>query len=149
MPPGKLTKPKLAAEIWRVLFDFLIASSAQRQEALGRHGLTPNDSRALFSLDQTGRTMQSLAKEWVCDPSNATWVVDRLEERGLAERRSQPGDRRVRLVALTRSGFEVREQLRAEFYQPPPELLGLERSDLETLHLAVTRLSKAGRRETR
>src|ERR1700733_3471418 len=100
MANPKRSKKQLAAEVWRGLFDFIIATSSQREEVLGRHGLTPNDSRALHSLDERGRTMQSLARAWKCDPSNATWIVDRLEKLGLAERRAQPGDRRVRLVTL-------------------------------------------------
>jgi hypothetical protein len=28
--------------------------------------------------------MKSLADEWRCDASNATWIVDRLEKLGLA-----------------------------------------------------------------
>ncbi len=142
MPASRSSKSKLAAEIWKALFDFIIATSAQRTEVLGRHGLTPNDSRALHSLDTQGKTMQSLAREWVCDPSNATWVVDRLEKRGLAERRHLPGDRRVRLVALTRTGRDTRDALRQEMYRPPPELLRLERADLEVLVAAVSKLSE-------
>ena len=64
--------------------------------------LTPNDSRALFSLDpRTGRSMQSLADEWQCDPSNATFIVDRLEELRLARRQPLLHDKRVKLVVLT------------------------------------------------
>jgi DNA-binding MarR family transcriptional regulator len=142
MATSRSSKSKLAAEIWKALFDFIIATRAQREEVLGHHGLTPNDSRALSSLDARGKTMQSLAREWVCDPSNATWVVDRLEKRGLAERRPLPGDRRVRLVALTRAGRSTRDALLQEMYRPPPELLRLERADLEVLVAAVSRLSR-------
>jgi DNA-binding MarR family transcriptional regulator len=142
MATSPSSKSKLAGEIWKALFDFIIATSAHRTEVLGRHGLTPNDSRALSSLDARGKTMQSLAREWVCDPSNATWVVDRLEKHGLAERRQLPGDRRVRLVALTRTGRDTREALRREMYRPPPELLRLGRADLEVLAAAVSKLSE-------
>jgi DNA-binding MarR family transcriptional regulator len=133
-------KTALAAEVWRRLFDFIISTSAQRGEVLARHGLTPNDSRALFALVSNGRTMQSLAKEWACDPSNATFIVDRLEERGLAERRALDGDRRVKLVALTPRGEKTRAALRRELYRPPPELLALDRADLEALLTAAAKL---------
>jgi DNA-binding MarR family transcriptional regulator len=142
MAISRSRKSKLAAEIWKALFDFLIATSVHRTGVLGRYGLTPNDSRALSSLDTRGKTMQSLAREWVCDPSNATWVVDRLEKHGLAKRRQMPGDRRVRLVALTRAGLETRDALRREMYRPPPELLSLGRADLEALVAAVSPLAK-------
>ncbi|MCU1282196.1 MAG: MarR family transcriptional regulator [bacterium] len=135
-----VSKATLAAAVWRRLFDFIISTSAQRGEVLGRYGLTPNDSRALFALDSKGRNMQSLAKEWACDPSNATFIVDRLEERRLAERRPLDGDRRVKLVALTPLGIKTRAALKKDLYQPPPELLALERADLEVLLSAAAKL---------
>lgn len=39
--------------------------------------------------------------------------MDRLERRGVLERRADPGDRRVRALALTPQG----ERLRASFWQ--------------------------------
>ena len=78
------------------MFDFLIRSAPHRTRSLAKRGLTPNDSRALFSLaaDQ-GRSMRSLADAWQCDPSNATWIIDRLETLGLAERQAVASDRGV------------------------------------------------------
>jgi hypothetical protein len=53
------------------MFDFLMRSAPMRTRALADRGLTPNDSRALFSLDvDQGRSMRSLADAWECDPSN-------------------------------------------------------------------------------
>lgn len=102
---SKSSKAALARQVWSLMFDFLVRTSPQRAKSLGRRGLTPNDSRALAALDQkVGRTMRSLAEDWECDASNATWVVDRLERLGLATRRAVPGDRRVRHVVLTAKG---------------------------------------------
>ena len=86
--------------------------------------------------------MRSLADAWRCDPSNATWIIDRLETLGLAERRSVPTDRRVKLVVLTRKGEKTRAALLREFQQPPTELAALDRADLEKL---VNVLRKLGR----
>ena len=116
------------------MFDLLMRSAPERTKILGDHGLTPNDSRGLSSLDpDKGRTMRSLADEWSCDASNATWIVDRLEERGLAQRRTIPEDRRVKLVALTRKGLKMRNELLEKFYKPPLEVLSLGPEDLEML----------------
>src|SRR6267142_2073045 len=104
-------KAGLAAETWKRMFDFFIGTGSQRGKVLARMGLTPNDSRALSALDVAGgRTMRSLAEEWGCDASNATWIVDRLEKRGLAERRAKPGDRRGKLVVLSAAGVKARKQ---------------------------------------
>ena len=75
----------LARRVWQALFELLIRSAPVRTATLARRGLTPNDSRALFSLDpRSGRSMRSLADEWQCDPSNATFIVDRLEKGSIA-----------------------------------------------------------------
>jgi DNA-binding MarR family transcriptional regulator len=139
--PRPSNQQELARRVWRLMFDFLMRTAPQRTRSLGRRGLTPNDSRALAGLDaETGRTMRSLADEWECDASNATWIVDRLERFGLAERRTVPHDRRVKLVVLTAKGAKTRAELMAEFYAPPPELLELSRGELETLRRVLEKL---------
>jgi DNA-binding MarR family transcriptional regulator len=143
-------KADLAGRVWRLMFDFLIRTSPRRTESLGRRGLTPNDSRALASLDpEAGRTMRSLADEWKCDASNATWIVDRLERFGLAERRTVPHDRRVKQVVLTPRGVQTKRELMEEFDAPPPELLELDRTSLEHLRRALEKLPGAGGDEGR
>jgi DNA-binding MarR family transcriptional regulator len=80
----------------------------------------------------------------MCDASNATWIVDRLEERGLAERTPSPTDRRVKLVVLTALGERTRERVMEAMFQPPRELLELSRRDLEALREAVVKLPVGG-----
>jgi DNA-binding MarR family transcriptional regulator len=141
MPARQLATAALAKRVWRAMFDVLIRSAPQRSKILARRGLTPNDSRALFSLDtHEGRTMRSLADEWECDPSNATWIVDHLERLGLAERRSVAHDRRVKLVVLTSTGRNARAELLDEFHQPPSEVAALDRADLEALDRVLSKL---------
>jgi DNA-binding MarR family transcriptional regulator len=142
-------KSELASQVWQRLFDFIVQTASHRNRVLGRHDLTPNDSRAIFALDATaGRTMGSLAEEWGCDASYATSVIDRLERRGLAARRSQPGDRRVKLVGLTALGSRTKHTLVRALYRPPAELLALALADLEALWLATAKLP-LGARPTR
>lgn len=141
MTSRSINKETLAAEIWRGIFDFFMATRSQRDKALERHGLTPNDARALYYLDRReAKTMRSLAEAWGCDPSNATFMVDRLERNGLAERRPLAGDRRVKLVVLTARGARTKASLVAEMYRPPPELVALKQGDLEALRDAVAKL---------
>jgi len=141
MTRSSRSKTALAAEVWRRLFDYFISSSGHRTRVLGRYGLTPNDARALHSLDrQEGRTMRELADAWACDASNATWIIDRLETRGLAERRAKPGDRRVKLVVLTPTGERTAGRLKEAMYQPAPELRELPLGALEELLSALEKL---------
>jgi DNA-binding MarR family transcriptional regulator len=54
--------------------------------------------------------MRRLAEQMNCEASNLTGLVDRLEIRGLVERRADPVDRRVRQLALTEEGEAVSRQ---------------------------------------
>lgn len=130
-----------ATAAWRHIFDYIRATAADRVALLDRLGLTPAESRALSSLDPSaGRSMRSLADEWSCDPSNATWLVDRLERQGLAKRVSRDGDRRVKAVVLTAKGKKLRGDLIESLYTPPPDLVALPQRDLDALRAAASRL---------
>ena len=135
------TKEALAAEVWRRIFDFILSTHDQRDRVLERFGLTPGDSKALVHLQpDAGQSMGSLAAAWSCDASNATWMVDRLEERALVERRPVPGDRRVKAVVLTAKGLEMKAALLEALYEPPDSLLAIPTADLEALRNALEKL---------
>jgi DNA-binding MarR family transcriptional regulator len=103
-------------------------------ESLQKRGLTPSDSRALFSLERNaGAPIGALARQWSCDPSTATWLVDRLEHAGLAKRFPSSEDRRVKLVKLTPKGAVTTKELTEEYHRPPQEVVALPSSDLEEL----------------
>jgi DNA-binding MarR family transcriptional regulator len=136
-------KDAVAAEAWRAIFDFIVATAGQRSRAIGEMGLTPNDSRALASLDlHRGRTMGSLAEEWKSDASTVTWIVDRLEARGLVQRKPHPTDRRARLVVLTPAGARLKRKNMKRMYIPPPALLKLEMQELVVLRDAAKKLPR-------
>lgn len=144
MVARSVTKEHLASEAWRPLARFFFDTVRHRQRILSSEGLTPNDIRALMGLAPSeGRTMSDLADAWSCDASNATFIVDRLEERGLVERRTVATDRRVKLVVLTDRGAAIRGRVLERFFEPPPELLELSRADLEALREAAARLPLA------
>ena len=54
---------------------------------------------------------RELAERLHCDPSNVTFLVDRLERRRLVARARVKSDRRVKALALTPAGGEVRQRL--------------------------------------
>jgi DNA-binding MarR family transcriptional regulator len=142
MPKQPDHTAELAADVWRRIFDFIVATGPERIDILARHGLTPNDSRALNALgeDATGKTMRTLAADLDCDASTVTWIVDRLEAKGLAARRGHPTDRRIKHVVLTPKGIETKAAVRAATYTPPAALLQLPAEDLAVLQRASTLL---------
>ncbi|MER8714006.1 MarR family transcriptional regulator [Mesorhizobium sp. M1295] len=144
MGPGQ-DRLQHATEAWRLMFDFLMRSAPDRLAIQQKLGLTPNDSRALFTLDKdVGKPIGALATQWHCDPSTATWLVDRLEQAGLAERVPSPSDRRVKRVKLTAKGAATIEELTREYHNPPAEMLALPRADLDQL-IGLVRKLQAGK----
>jgi DNA-binding MarR family transcriptional regulator len=70
-------------------------------------------------------SMRRVADALACDASNVTGIVDRLEARGLLERRAAAHDRRLRVVVITRRGTAVRTRLLARWTAPPPAIARL------------------------
>jgi DNA-binding MarR family transcriptional regulator len=133
----------VAAEVWRLLAGFTAAKmqSGLHSAAAREHGLSPGHMKALSMLDpDEPKPMRALADALVCDASTVTWLVDRLEERGLVERRPLPEDRRVKTLILTPLGIRTREELSRALYEPPDELLALDPAALETLRDALRAL---------
>jgi DNA-binding MarR family transcriptional regulator len=95
-------------------------------------GLRPATFGALRILDEP-RAMSEIAAVLRCDNSNVTGIVDGLEARGLAERTPSPGDRRVKLIALTAAGRRLRARLMREARKPPAWLERLSPADQRTL----------------
>ena len=91
--------------------------------------------------------MRAMASALCCDASMATWLVDRLEERGLVVRRTPPNDRRVKTVVLTDAGRRTREKLRRSFFAPPDALLDLDAGSLEVLRAQLSKLPPPRGRE--
>lgn len=82
-------------------------------------GLTPAQATAMREL--TGpMTMRELADRMSCEPSNATFVVDKLEKQGLIQRRAHPTDRRARQLVLTAKGQALRGELLELLAQDSP-----------------------------
>src|SRR6185437_4632356 len=117
-PRSRTSKQALAAEVWKLMADFAAGCFQNNPQAqlMSEIGLTPAHFRALSILDpDEPRPMRALAEALCCDASMATWLVDRLEERGLVERRTPPTDRRVKTIVLTSLGITIRERLRESF----------------------------------
>jgi DNA-binding MarR family transcriptional regulator len=135
------SKAAIAAEAWGALLDLTMGQRNRFFRIVQEFGLTPGDLRALSALDEeTPRPMRTLAREWACDASNVTWMVDRLERRGLVERRMLPSDRRVKTVALTPLGASTKAELFTRLHEPPADFLTLDRATLQALRDALARL---------
>ena len=103
------------------LLDQLVEQAYTFSAAIGRWSatilaeleLTEALGDVLWQLGAVGEAVpgRDLADRLHCDPSNVTFLADRLEERGLIERRPDLSDRRVKLLALTTAGMAVRTRI--------------------------------------
>jgi DNA-binding MarR family transcriptional regulator len=116
-------------------YDSLRAAVSDLLEELG---LTEKQADVLWQLDPEGGQLsrRQLADRLHCDPSNITFLVDRLEERGLVSRQEDPTDRRVKAVRLTSKGIGVRE-LVMEGIQIAPTFEALDHDQRKQLSLLL------------
>jgi MarR family transcriptional regulator, organic hydroperoxide resistance regulator len=96
--------------------------------------LSPPQLQALQRLDpDEPMAMSRLAGHLHCDNSNVTGIVDRLEARGLVERRVAAHDRRIKQLVLTAKGEQVREEIHQRMGEPPEPMRKLTVSEARQL----------------
>jgi len=123
----------VTVEVVELIGDVVARFYADYEEAAGDHRLTGAQARLLSLLSLEPLPMRKLALKLKCEPSNVTGIVDRLETRGLVERRPDPADRRVKLAAATEEGRRIARSLRESLRFAREPLAGL--SDEERLAL--------------
>lgn len=126
------SKPAVASQAWMLLFEFFKAQKPRFSELAEEFDLSGSQAHALYLLGEP-RSMGELAQRLVCDASNVTGLVDRLERRGLIERRPASDDRRVRMLVLTPAGEELRARALERFVQAPPGIAALTVEEQRTL----------------
>ena len=107
----------------------LVASMLTRAEEVAqRHGVPIFFLKVFHRLD-CPMAMKELGQRMRCDPSFVTNIADQLEKRGLATRESDPADRRVKRIALTPAGLELKQRIETEILSGLPwrHVLGLVR----------------------
>jgi MarR family transcriptional regulator, organic hydroperoxide resistance regulator len=133
---GASTRPRAspAAEAWGLIFELMHLSKRRFMAIASEFELSPPQVMALRQLDpDEPKPMSELALALRCDNSNVTGIVDRLEDRGLVERRAAAHDRRVKMLSITPRGAEVRAALSARLDEPPEQLAGLSLEDQRAL----------------
>ena len=101
-----------AEEAWALLWRIMQANKPRMIEMARELDFSPVQLHSLRMLEPGVETpMRALAQQLFCDPSNVTGIVDRLEARGLIERRGSETDRRVKIIRLTAEGQRVRAEV--------------------------------------
>ena len=111
-------------------------------EALGFR-LGAGRGKILFQLRHGAMTLSELAEANAMDAPYVTLIVDKLESRGLVERRPHPDDRRRKLVTLTAAGRDAIATADTILLRPPLAMGALGSEDLRQLIELVDRLIDA------
>ena len=79
----------------------------------GRWDLSPSQFNVLnlLSGEQAGLSQIEISRQLIMHRSTATGLIDRLEQRGLLQRRATPGDRRAYRVVLTPAARRLLEEI--------------------------------------
>ncbi|WP_274557966.1 MarR family winged helix-turn-helix transcriptional regulator [Streptomyces spiramyceticus] len=102
----------LTLEVVELIGEVVSRYHDEYDEAAATYALTGAQARVLGLLSLEAMPMRRIAQKLKCEPSNITGIVDRLEARGLVERRPDPADRRVKLAAVTDEGRQTAAKLR-------------------------------------
>ena len=121
---------------------------AAEQPILDAHGITMWAYVVLLALDRSSmRTQAALAEAIGADKTRIIRTLDDLQGSGHIERRPDPDDRRVRLLAITESGRAVKNSVQADVQRGEERWLGELSTHERTVFLEV--LQRLTRDETR
>ena len=89
-----------------------------------RWQLSPSQFNVLNLLEEhpNGLSQIDLSRELITHRSNVTGLVDRLEQRGLLERKDLANDRRAYRVVLTASGAALLREILPHYYRKADEV---------------------------
>jgi DNA-binding MarR family transcriptional regulator len=146
--PERTRRPDaLTMEVVELIGDVVARFYEDYEDAAAEHALTGAQARLLSLLSLEPLPMRKLAQRLKCEPSNVTGIVDRLESRGLVERRADSADRRVKLAAATEEGLRVARELREGLRFAREPLAGLSHAEREALRGLLRRMLAADNRD--
>lgn len=138
--------------VWLVLWKAARSVEAQAEQSIARFGMGQSDFGVLEALLHRGAMNVRLLREKVLLASGSmTAAVDRLEARGLVERRDDAEDRRACVVRLTPAGRRLIElafaQHRAEMEETLAEFSLEDRRALLPLLRRLGRTAESASKE--
>jgi DNA-binding MarR family transcriptional regulator len=124
---GPASPVRLAAQTWESLFRAQVAVMRRLQAGPAFKSLALNEYDVLFTLSgcPSGWLRQNELNDHVLlSQSSLSRLVERLEKRGLVERRPAPDDGRGVLIRLTDAGRELQKTIGREHVRDIASLVG-------------------------
>jgi MarR family 2-MHQ and catechol resistance regulon transcriptional repressor len=127
-----------ALKLWVVLARAYAAVSERAGRDVARHGLTLAEFAVMEALFHKGPLLLGeVQKKILVSSGGVTYLVDRLEQRGLVERQLCAEDRRARYAALTEAGQDFMRRIFPEHAECITEVAGALTEDEQ---IEVTRM---------
>jgi DNA-binding MarR family transcriptional regulator len=105
--------PLLTQYFGYCLYKAAMQIKALMDDATGKIGITTHQFGILVLLYETGCVSQiELSHEMQIDQASMVRFLDGLEKVGLIQRQAQPGDRRVKLVDITKKGRQAFKKIK-------------------------------------
>ncbi|WP_335981866.1 MULTISPECIES: MarR family winged helix-turn-helix transcriptional regulator [Streptomycetaceae] len=134
----------LHADTGYLLYRLGLRSGSLFNAGLEQHGLRLRHYALLRYLSAVeGARQRELSDRLGYDPSAIVSLVDDLQRLGLVERRPDPGDRRNRIVVLTKDGEQLLRDSEQDGARVTDDLLApLGAEDRRTLHALLLRIAE-------
>lgn len=139
----------MSKEIERALKLYIVLSRASKviseeaNQTIEKHGLNPTEFAVLELLHHRGRQpIQKIGQKILLRSGSMTYVVDKLEKKGLLERIFCEEDKRVTYMSITQVGVDLIESIFPEHAENIMSIMsGLSPEEQET---AIHVLRKLG-----
>lgn len=148
MPDPSVTPLRLTADAWESLFRAQVAVMRRLRRDPSFSSLAIGEYDVLFNLSRcpTGWTrLNELNSHLLISQPSLSRMAERLEQKGLIQRRQAPDDQRGVLLALTDEGRRLQREIGGAHVRRLHALLGplLDEQEMEQL-LALTTKLRAG-----
>ncbi len=136
-------------KLWVVLSRARESIVPHLQADVARHGLTLTEFGILEALYHKGEMLLGeLQRRILVSSGGVTYLVDRLEGKGLVERQACPEDRRARYATLTESGQALIARIFPEHARRVASLMSvLEPEEQVMAHRLLRKLGRAAAAE--
>jgi DNA-binding MarR family transcriptional regulator len=132
----------LADEVWRAIAALVIDNrDSWKRAVVEQSGLPFSRIRILKRLSRQSMSVKELAHAATIDAPAATVAINDLEERGLVVRKTDPTNRRSKIVSLTEEGRVTVGKIES-IDDPAPDILAtLDHAELKSLQSVLAKLS--------
>ncbi|MGO4889220.1 MarR family winged helix-turn-helix transcriptional regulator [Anaerobacillus sp. MEB173] len=109
---NKLTDEELSLKLFIVLSRAFQSVKKRVEEDIRTYGLNPTEFAVLELVYSKGdQPIQKIGEKVLIASSSITYVVDKLEKKGLIERKPCPKDRRITYAVITAAGNDLMSEV--------------------------------------